>query len=158
MRRWAVVLSALTVSLGAATVVTGNASAGNDNDPYTLSGGNAQGGPVGGIVHAKDARPGGGGGPKSPNLTWHGGRVHSGQTTVYPVFWGGSWQNGGGADVVQGMKDFYGAVGNTPYMRTNAEYTSGGYSGNAYTGSPVSTAVSLGTGNYFDYSAAPSRS
>ena len=155
MRRWAVVLSALSVSLGAATAVAGTASADNDNDPYTLSNGHAQAGPAGGVVHAKDARPGGGGPKQSPNLSWHGGTVRTGATPVYPVFWGGSWTTS--SPVVGAMDTFYSGVGGSAYLGTNTEYTNAGGTAPNYQGTHVSTSVSYGNANYYDSSAAPSR-
>jgi hypothetical protein len=149
MRRWAVVLSAVSISLGAATTVAGTANAGNDNDPYTLSGGNAQAGPMGGVVPAKGARPGG---PKqSPNLTWHGQRVQTSTSSVQPIFWGGSWTSG--SEVVQGLYGFYDHVGGSPYMGTNSEYTTDGTT----TGAHVSTGVTRIKRDVIDTSAAPSR-
>lgn len=123
MRRWAVVLSALSISLGAATVVAGTASADNDNDPYTLSNGNAQAGPMGGVVHAKGtARPGG---PKqSPNLTYHSGRIQTAPTAVHAIFWGSSWNDSNFvADKIDGLATLYGGLSNSPYASTNTEYT-----------------------------------
>ena len=128
MRRWAVVLSALTVSLGAATAVTGTAAnAGNDNDPYTLSDGHAQAGPMGGIVPARDvdnaAKPGGGGG-RGPNLIGHGGPVLHGTTQVTPIYWGAKWANSSFVDdKITGLQTFYGGLDGSPYMKTNSEYT-----------------------------------
>ena len=122
MRRWAVVLSALSVSLGAATAVAGTASADNDTDPYTLSNGHAQAGPMAGLVHAKDARPGG---PKqSPNLTYHGGRVQTAPTAVHAIFWGTSWGDSNFVgDKTSGLAALYGGLSNSAYASTNTEYT-----------------------------------
>lgn len=155
MRRWAVVLSALTVSLGAATAVTSTASAGNDNDPYTLSDGHAQAGPMGGIVNARGdahaARPHGG---SSPNLTWHGQRVQTQATQVQPIFWGGTWA--AGSEVVTGLYKFYDGVGSTAYMNTNTEYTTDG-SNSTNPALHVNPAVSRITTNHIDTTPAPSR-
>lgn len=152
MRRWVVVLSALSVSLGAATAVAGSASAGNDNDPYTLSNGHAQAGPMAGIVPARDAnaaKPSRGG--SSPNLTWHGQRVQTTTSYVQPIFWGGSWT--ATSDVVAGLYRFYDGVGSTAYMGTNSEYTTDGTTN----GTHVSTSVSRIVGDVIDNSAAPNR-
>jgi hypothetical protein len=150
MRRWAVVLSALSVSLGAATAVAGTASADNDNDPYTLSGGHAQAGPMGGVVHAKDAKPGSG--PKqSPNLTYHGGRVQTSPTEVHAIFWGSSWSNSTFVgDKVTGLATLYGGLTtSTAYAGTNTEYTNGS---NAHVNSNVASYDAV-----TDTSAAPTR-
>jgi hypothetical protein len=121
MRRWAVVLSAISVSLGAATAVAGTASAGNDNDPYTLSNGHAQAGPKGGVVPAQDAnaaRPSGGGGK---NLLYHGGVVRSATTTVQPIYWGNSWSSADGK--ISELATLYGGLTlSNGYAHTNAEY------------------------------------
>ena len=151
MRRWAVVLSALTVSLGAATVVTGTANAGNDNDPYTVSDGHAQAGPMSGIVPARDANGAGhghGGGGSSPNLTWHGGVVQSTATTVFPIYWGSTW--GSDTAKIGWLDSFYGGVGGSGYMRSNTEYSANG----AF----VTSAVTFNQANdKTDTSAAPRR-
>lgn len=134
MRRWAVVLSAVTISLGAATTVAGTAVADPpDNDPYTLSNGHAQS--ANGIVPARDANgqshghgPGGGGGGSSPNLVWGGGPVQHG-TYVKALFWGSSWANNTFVgDKITGLDSFYGGLTNStpsPYAATNTEYTDG---------------------------------
>ena len=138
MRRWAVVLSALSVTLGAATAVTSSANADNDNDPYTLSDGHAQAGPMAGIVHAKDARPGGGGPKQSPNLTYHGGRVQTAPSAVHAIFWGSSWSDSNfEGDKITGLNTFYtGLTSGAGYPTTNTEYTqSGGAQVNSYVAS-----------------------
>ena len=160
MRRWAVVLSAISISLGAATTVAGTAIADPpDNDPYTLSNGHAEAGNAGGVVQARgaahDSKPRGGG---TPNLFWHGGGVRSAGTTVFPVFWGTSWQGNNSNPTVAAMDTFYQGVGGTPYMNTTTEYTDGGGTAPSYVGNPASNAVSYGGSNLFNGGAAPSSS
>jgi hypothetical protein len=150
MRRWAVVLSALSVTIGAATTVAGNASAGNDNDPYTLSDGHA--GPMSGVVPARGEAGNGhghGGGGSSPNLTWHGGPVQSNGSTVIPIFWGTSWNGTSSVLKINYLTDFYQGVGGSGYMQSNTEY-------NGTTSAKVSASVSWG-GSFTDPTAAPSR-
>jgi len=147
MRRWSVVLSAVALATSTATVVAGSASAGNDNDPYTLSNGNAQAGPPGGVVPVHGDAHGGGARPnKSPNLIYHNGPVRTGPTTVVPIYWGTSWT--AGADKVTSLATFYQGVSGSNYMNTNTEYTAGG--------AHVSSAVSYGT-PIIDNSASPTR-
>ena len=147
MRRWVVVLSAVSISLGAATAVAGSASAGNDNDPYTLSDGHMQAGPMAGVVPSRDANGHGhGGGGSSPNLAYHFGPVQSGGTTVIPIYWGTTWGSTTSVQKVTYMTAFYGGVGNSGYVKSNTEYTdSSGH---------VSAAVS-NPSSFTDLSAAP---
>lgn len=125
MRRLAVVLSALTVSLGAATAVTTTANAGNDNDPYTVSDGHAQAGPMAGIVPARDSNAGkpggGGGGGRNVNLQYHLGPVRHG-THVVAIFWGTGWKNYTG-DKITGLTREYQNLTGSAYAATNSEYT-----------------------------------
>ena len=123
MRRAVAVLSALTISLGTATMLAGTASAGNDTDPYTLSNGHAHGG----VVPARDshaARPGGGG---NKNLIYHGGPVRHAVTDVQAIFVGPSWTNSTFAqDKITGLDALYGGLtSSNNYARTNGEYYDG---------------------------------
>ena len=149
MRRWSVVLSAVAICTSAATVVAGNASAGNDNDPYTLSDGHAN--VMGGIVpvrgDAHSARPGGG---SNPNLLPHNGPVMSDGAAVTTIFWGTKWGNTTfAADKVTGLETFYRGLDRSPYMGTNTEYADP-------SAHHVSSVVSY-DGFIGDTSAAPSR-
>lgn len=130
MRRTAAVLSALTLTLGAATAVAGTANAGSDTDPYTASNGHA--GPMAGIVpvrgdvgqgHGHGPGGGGGGGP-SPDLTYHGGPVRH-TTDVTAIFWGTSWSNAKFVgDKITGLDQLYGGLSSkNAYADTNGEYT-----------------------------------
>lgn len=136
MRRLAALLSTVALSLGAATVIAGTASASNDNDPYTLSNGHA--GPMGGIVYARGQS---GHGPNStpPLLTWHSGTVRSTATTVSPVYWGSV-----GTDVQNAMKSLYVGASGSSYLQTNIEYTNGGGSAFNYTGAHVNATLTFG--------------
>jgi hypothetical protein len=124
MRRWVVVLSAFTISLGAATTVAGTAVADPpDNDPYTLSNGHAQG--MSGVVYARgdahSSRPGGG---SSPNLSWHGGVVQTAPTAVHAIFWGVNWGNSSFvSDKLTGLSTFYSGLTGSSYAATNTEYS-----------------------------------
>jgi len=70
-------------------------------------------------------------------------------TTVVPVFWGSSWNNGSFVgDKRTGLDYLYSNVGGTPYAHTNSEYTDG--SGNVNTSS-----IGKGT-DLTDTSATPS--
>lgn len=131
MRRWAVVLSAFTISLGAATTVAGTAANAGDTDPYTASNGHAQGGAAGGYVPAQanqasnDARPGGGGGSK--NLIYHNGPVQH-ATVVEPIFVGPDWGSDSTTfttgDKITGLETLYsGLAQSNSYGFTNHEYT-----------------------------------
>jgi hypothetical protein len=150
MHRWAVILSALSLCVGSATVVAGTASADNDNDPYTLSDGHANAG-MGGVVPVRGmGKPGGGGGgPKNPNLTWHGGPVQSAGSTVIPIFWGTGWNTTPSGLKINYLTDFYQGVGGSGYMKSNTEYP-------GTTSAKVSATVTWG-GSFTDLSAAPSR-
>jgi hypothetical protein len=148
MRRWPVVLSAIAICTSAATVVSGSASAGNDNDPYTLSGGNAQAGPAGGVVPSRgEAHGGRPGGNKSPNLIYHSGAVRTQATTVVPIYWGTTWTTS--SPKISWLGTFYSGVGGSSYMNTNSEYTNSA-------GGHVSTGVGYGT-PIIDNSASPAR-
>jgi len=152
MRRAVAVLSALTLSLGAATAVASTANAGNDNDPYTLSGGHA--GPMSGIVYARGeaGNPHGGGSSAPPLLTWHGGTVQSGGTTVSPVYWGVPSTD----PIVNALHNFYVGASGSNYLKTNTEFTNGGGQPFAYNGLHVSPTLSVGANNY-DTDPAPSK-
>jgi hypothetical protein len=145
MRRWAVVMSSLSLTCAAATTVAGTATAGERPDPRIVSGGMA------GVVPARDAmgaaNPHGG---SSPNLLYHGGPVQTASTTVRPIYWGTSWGNSSFVgDKISGLDTFYGGVGGSSYMRTNIEYTNGA-------GAHVSSGVTK-SANIIDTSAGPSR-
>jgi len=148
MRRWAVVLSALTLSVGAASAATTAIADPPDNDPYTLSDGHAQAGPMGGVVNARgvnnEGKPGRPGGGSSPNLSYHGGPVQT-ATTVKAIFWGTSWASDT-SDKVGGIDTFYGGLtASSDYGKTDSEYTNGS---NVHV-NPVSTY----TGHVLDSSA-----
>src|SRR4051812_11280530 len=83
MRRWIVVMSALTISCAAATTVAGSATAGEGADPHVVAGG------MSGVVPARGAANPHGGGGSNPNLLYHGGPVQHG-TPVKAIFWGSS--------------------------------------------------------------------
>ena len=100
-----------------------------------------------GIVHARNARPKAQ--PKSPNLAYHGGSVMHDGALVTAIYWGSSWGSTSyQGDKVSGLATFYGAVGGSPYARTNIEYTDG-------TGHVSSSVTYQGT--RFDGSSAPRR-
>jgi hypothetical protein len=146
MRRWAVVLSAFTISLGAATTVAGTAANAGDTDPYTVSDGHAQAGPMGGIVPARDSnagKPGGGGGGGAKPLNYHGGPVQH-LTTTKAIFWGPSWANATFVgNKISGLDGLYQGLATTNgYGNTNKEYTDGSGHVNpviTYSGSVVDT-------------------
>ena len=147
MRRWAAVLSALAITCTAATAVAGTASAGNDNDPYTLSDGHAAG-PMSGIVPARDASHG----PRSSVslLNYHGGVLMTSGSAVQPIFWGTRWNDSTfTGDKITGIDDFYRGVGGSAYMGTNTEYTD---SAGAFVSPDVSASAAVK-----DTSAAPTK-
>ena len=120
MRRAAAVLSALTLTFGAATAVASTANAGNDNDAYTVSGGHGHAG----YVPARDsnaARPSGGGGK---SLIWHKGDVRHAVTDVEAIFVGSDWtKNSFAGDKISGLDTLYGGLSSTNnYAKTNSEY------------------------------------
>ncbi len=58
---------------------------------------------------------------RSPNMTYHGGKIMPTSITR-TVFWGTSWATYSG-DKISGMDTFYAGWGGTPIARTNIEYT-----------------------------------
>jgi hypothetical protein len=58
---------------------------------------------------------------RSPNMTYHGGKIMPTSITR-TVFWGTSWASYTG-DKITGMDTFYSGWGGTPIARTNIEYT-----------------------------------
>jgi hypothetical protein len=79
-------------------------------------------------------------------LTYHGGGVMTSGATIKAIFWG-NWSSPG--DKISGMDTFYGGIGDTPYLRSNIEYTQSG-------GAHVSAAASY-QGHVNDPSATPSK-
>jgi hypothetical protein len=84
-------------------------------------------------------------GPKSPDMTSHGGDIMT-DTVTAAIFWGTSWSATNYK--VSGMDDWYRGVNGTDYAKTSDEYS--GPSG--YVG-PLTTYA----GHFIDNSAAPSR-
>jgi hypothetical protein len=74
----------------------------------------------------------------SNNLIYHGGPVQTSSVnhTVYPIYWGSTW-NGAYSATRTAINAFYGGVGGTNYAKTNTEYTDSG-------GNHVSSAASYG--------------
>jgi hypothetical protein len=90
-----------------------------------------------------------GGASSSPNLVYHSGGILM-STVVQPIYWGTGWGNASFVgDKITGLGAFYGGVGGSGYMNTNAEYTDS-------SGAHFGTAVTLGSG-FIDASAAPRR-
>jgi hypothetical protein len=79
-------------------------------------------------------------------LLYHSGGVMTTGATIKAIFWG-NWSNPG--DKISGIDTLYGGIGNTPYLRSNSEYTQSG-------GAHVSPTVSY-QGSYVDSSATPSK-
>jgi Phosphate-induced protein 1 conserved region len=94
-----------------------------------------------------DALTAGGTGALSP-ISYHGGAL-IGTPTAY-VIWYGNWAQSNGSDNAAGqqiVRDFLGAVGNTPYFNINTTYSVSGktISGNVVRGTEATDAYSRGT-------------
>jgi hypothetical protein len=86
-------------------------------------------------------------GPASKSLlTYHNGGVMATGATIKAIFWG-NWSSPG--DKISGIDAFYGGIGDSPYLRSNSEYTQSG-------GAPVSTSVTA-QGHTTDSSATPGK-
>jgi len=79
-------------------------------------------------------------------LLYHNGGVMTTGATIKAIFWG-NWSSPG--DKISGIDRLYGGIGNSPYLRSNIEYTQSG-------GAHVSAAVSY-QGSVVDSSATPSK-
>ena len=84
-------------------------------------------------------KPGGGG--RSPNMTYHGGKIMPTATTK-AFFRGTSWASYSG-DKMTGMDDFYNGYSNSEYMKTVKEFSGIG-------GFAMSTNVIVHQGHYVD--------
>lgn len=98
-----------------------------------------------GIAYAKGHTAGHGQASRAL-LLYHNGGVMTTGATVKAIFWG-NWSSPG--DKITGINTLYGGIGNTPYLRTNLEYTQ-------TDGSHVSAGVAY-QGSTTDSSATPSR-
>src|SRR6202790_4129417 len=65
---------------------------------------------------ARAARP-----RKSPNMTWHGGKIMTTAVTEN-IFWGTSWATYSGDEIV-GLDEWYLGFSNSHYAATSDEYT-----------------------------------
>jgi hypothetical protein len=81
-------------------------------------------------------------------LTYHSGGVMTSGAAVEAIFWGSSWATYSG-DKESGLDTLYGGMSNTPYLRTNDEYTQSG-------GAHVIPTVNY-VGHTVDWSSAGSR-
>src|SRR5262249_54231723 len=79
-------------------------------------------------------------------LLYHQGGVMTTGATVKAIFWG-DWSSPG--DKITGINTLYGGISNSPYLRSNIEYTQTG-------GAHVSAAVSY-QGSVTDSSATPGK-
>ena len=84
------------------------------------------------------------GGPRTPNMTYHGGAVMT-QAVTQAIFWGTSWGTDT-SDKITGIDSLYRGLGGSNYARTNTEYTNS-------SGTHVGTAVTY-NGHVNDPSAA----
>jgi hypothetical protein len=96
------------------------------------------------IAHeAKPARP-----TKSPNMTYHGGKIMPTAVTQ-TIFWGTGWGTYSG-DKITGMDQWYDGFNISNYAKTNTEYTgSNGRVGSTtnHLGHIIDTSPSTGGGN-----------
>ncbi len=98
-----------------------------------------------GLAYAKGHTAGHGPGSRVL-LAYHNGGVMTTGATIKAIFWG-NWSSPG--DKISGIDTLYGGIGNTPYLRSNTEYTQSG-------GAHVSAAVAY-QGSYGDPAATPSK-
>jgi hypothetical protein len=105
--------------------------------------------PMRGVHWARDAKPPdnqAGGGRRSPDMTYHGGKI---LTTVVTeaIFWGPSWANNTG-DEISGLDSWYLGHVNLNYAKTVDEYsgTNGqvGSSGFHHLGHIIDTSTASG--------------
>lgn len=85
---------------------------------------------------------------KSPDMTWHGGKILTTAATQ-AIFWGTSWASYSG-DKISGMDSWYEGFTNSNYAKTSDEYTgSNGQIGPAtsYLGNVIDTSPASGGGS-----------
>jgi len=75
-----------------------------------------------GIAYAK-GHTAGHGASSRVLLAYHNGGVMTTGATIKAIFWG-NWSSPG--DKISGMTTFYGGISDTPYLRSNSEYTQSG--------------------------------
>lgn len=85
---------------------------------------------------------------RSPNMTYHGGKIMT-TANIQTIFWGTSWGSYSG-DKVTGIDSYYSGWNNSNYAKTNIEYT--GSNGNvgataSYGGHFIDTTVAKGGSN-----------
>lgn len=85
---------------------------------------------------------------RSPNMTYHGGRIMT-TAVVKAIFWGPSWATSAG-DKITGLDSWYSGHSNSNYAKTVVEYSgSNGAAGatSSYQGHIVDTSTAAGGGN-----------
>ena len=148
MKKW-LLLSLLVCS----TIAFGQASSSAPQDLSTLHGRPEP--PMLGIHWARgfdplarvnEAHSGAGGRKRSPNMTYHGGKIMPTAVTK-AIFWGTSWSNSTFiGDKISGLDSWYTGFSNSNYAKTSGEYTDS-------TGTPVG-ATTTHMGNIVDTTAA----
>jgi hypothetical protein len=98
-----------------------------------------------GLAYAKGHTAGHGNATRAL-LLYHNGGVMTTGATIKAIFWG-NWSSPG--DKISGIDTLYGGIGNSPYLRSNTEYTQSG-------GAHVSAAVGY-QNHVIDSSATPSK-
>jgi hypothetical protein len=102
-----------------------------------------------GIDWAKGAQPENGLTRRSPNMTYHGGKIMT-TAIIKSIFWGTTWGTYNG-DKITGMDSWYNGFSGSDYAKTVDEYT--GLSGTivgattTYQGHVIDTTASTGGGN-----------
>jgi hypothetical protein len=141
MRR--IVIAAVVVAVAGTIPAAIPATAAEHADPRVVAGE-----PAGFVPTHGNAGQGKTGGA-SPQLAYHGGPVVSGGTgtVVQPIYWGSSWSTS--SEQVRVLQSFYGGVGGSGYLHTNAEYTDAA-------GHVNTTKVSVTTA-IIDHSTSPTR-
>jgi hypothetical protein len=97
---------------------------------------------------AREAKAAGGGRHRSPNMTYHGGKIMTSFVSK-AIFWGSSWGSYTG-DKMTGMDSYYSGFGNSNYEKTTNEYTGtngGAGNGGTHQGHIVDTSAASGGGN-----------
>ena len=85
---------------------------------------------------------------RSPNMTYHGGKIMP-FTTTKAIFWGSSWATNPG-DKIVGLDSWYSGFGGSNYAKTTTEYTgTNGAVGTAstYQGHVIDTSTASGGGS-----------
>jgi hypothetical protein len=99
------------------------------------------------FTRANEAHSGQAGRRRSPNMTYHGGKIMPNADTT-AIFWGPGWNNPG--DKITGLDSWYTGFNNSNYAKTSDEYTGTNGTvgpGTTYGGHIIDTTTASGGGS-----------